>query len=164
MMDILNRRKDWLRFTFCSSTSQSTTSTVSDNQFLCPCGGKSQGKPPAYAACCSRYLDHFDSTPAPDAESLMRSRYTAFVRERADYLLATWHPARRPASIDFDPGVRWLGLEVRAHRVLDANHAEVEFVARLRDASGRASRLHERSRFERDGATGRWSYVDGDSR
>lgn len=137
---------------------------MSGNSLLCPCGRLSSGKPIAYAACCGRYLDHFESTPAPDAESLMRSRYTAFVRERADYLLATWHPARRPGSIDFDTGVRWLGLEVRAHRLLDPAHAEVEFVARSRDASGRASRLHELSRFERDDATGRWSYIDGDLR
>jgi len=113
----------------------------------------------AYAACCGRYLDHFDSVPAPDAESLMRSRYSAFVRERADYLLATWHASRRPATLDFEPGVRWLGLELRAHRQVAADRAEVEFVARLRHASGRASRLVERSLFVRE--DGRWSYVEG---
>ena len=98
--------------------------------------------------------------PAPDAESLMRSRYTAFVRCDADYLRATWAEAHRPASIAFERGVRWLGLEVRSHRRLDADHAEVEFVARQRDAGGRAHRLHERSRFVREG--GRWVYVDGE--
>jgi SEC-C motif-containing protein len=36
----------------------------------------------------------------------------------------------------------------------------VEFIARRRDASGRAIRLHERSRFVRE--QGRWYYVDGD--
>jgi SEC-C motif-containing protein len=60
----------------------------------------------------------------------MRSRYCAFVAERADYLLATWHTSHRPMSIEFDPGTKWLGLEVRSHRQLDAAHAEVEFVAR----------------------------------
>lgn len=89
----------------------------------------------------------------------MRSRYTAFVRERADYLLATWHPSHRPASLDFDAAAQWLGLEVRGHWVKDADHAEVEFVARHR-LGGRAVRLHERSRFVREG--GRWYYVDGD--
>ncbi len=94
-------------------------------------------------------MDDFANTPAPDAESLMRSRYTAFVRERADYLLATWHASTRPASIDFEPGVKWLGLDVRSRSVLDADHAEVEFVARQRNGAGVASRLHERSRFVR---------------
>ncbi len=128
----------------------------------CPCGRLDRsGKPLAPAACCGRYLDAWEQA-APDAESLMRSRYTAFVRERADYLLATWHASRRPPSLDFDAGVRWLGLEVRGHRLLDADHAEVEFVARQRDAGGRAHRLHERSRFVREG--GRWYYVEGDLR
>ena len=126
---------------------------------FCPCGKRSQ----AYAACCGRYLDDLAGTPAPDAESLMRSRYSAFVLERADYLLATWHISRRPRTIEFDPGVKWLGLDVRQHRVLDETHAEVEFVARQKSAGLAAVRLHERSRFERSAdAPGRWYYLDGD--
>jgi SEC-C motif-containing protein len=35
----------------------------------------------------------------------------------------------------------------------------VEFVARHRDSSGRAQRLHEMSRFVRE--HGRWYYIDG---
>lgn len=121
----------------------------------CPCG-----RPLPYAQCCGRYVDDYAGTPAPDAESLMRSRYTAFVREQADYLLATWHASRRPSKVSFDAAVKWLGLEVRDHREVDAMHAEVEFVARQRDKSGRAVRLHERSRFVPE--DGRWYYVDGD--
>ncbi|WP_326539351.1 YchJ family protein [Pseudorhodoferax sp.] len=129
----------------------------------CPCGRLDGRKRPlAYAGCCGRYLDDWAGTPAPDAESLMRSRYTAFVRERADYLLATWHASHRPAQLDFDAGTRWLGLEVKDHQQADAEHAEVEFVARQRDAAGRAHRLHERSRFVREG--GRWYYVEGTHR
>ena len=128
----------------------------------CPCGrADAKGRPLAYSACCGRYLDAGpeDAVPAPDAESLMRSRYTAFVRERADHLLATWHPAHRPATLDFEPGAKWLGLQVRGHRVTGPETAEVEFVARQRVA-GRAVRLHERSRFVRE--AGRWLYLDGD--
>lgn len=88
----------------------------------------------------------------------MRSRYTAFVREDAGYLLATWHSSTRPASLEFDPGARWLGLEVRQHQRIDDAHAEVEFVARHRVA-GRAVRMHETSRFVCE--AGRWWYVDG---
>ena len=130
---------------------------------ICPCGrlqgSGGKAKPLAYADCCGRFIDHWDAQPAPDAECLMRSRYTAFVCERADYLLATWHPSHRPASLDFDAAAQWLGLEVRGHWVQNADHAEVEFVARHR-LGGRAVRLHERSRFVREG--GRWYYVDGD--
>ncbi|VTU30272.1 MULTISPECIES: YchJ family protein [unclassified Variovorax] len=133
----------------------------------CPCGRRDRRELPlAYTQCCGRYLDDFDQTPAPDAESLMRSRYTAFVRERADYLLATWHASTRPAAVSFEPGVKWLGLDLRSRSVLDADHAEVEFVARQRSSAGVASRLHERSRFvrENDGTLDRWYYVDGDLR
>jgi SEC-C motif-containing protein len=128
----------------------------------CPCGRAAKsGKALPYAQCCGRYVEDFAGTPAPDAESLMRSRYSAFVRERGDYLLATWHASHRPPGIDFEPGARWLGLAVKSHVQLDADHAEVEFVARVRDASGRATRLAERSRFvrEADGAQSRWYYL-----
>ncbi len=131
---------------------------------LCPCGkldcASVPWRPLAYAQCCGRYLDDFAAAPALDAESLMRSRYAAFVLERADYLLATWHGSTRPPGVEFDPDVKWLGLEVRQHRLLDAAHAEVEFVARHKSAGRPAVRLHERSRFVREG--GRWLYVAGD--
>ncbi len=135
-------------------------------QAPCPCGRHSpQGKALSGADCCGRYLEHFMDVPAPDAESLMRSRYTAFVLGRPAYLLATWQPDTRPDTLELEPDVQWLGLEVRDHQQTDADHAEVEFVARSRQ-QGSAQRLHERSRFVRlvDGAMSRWLYVDGDTR
>lgn len=88
----------------------------------------------------------------------MRSRYSAFVLEREAYLLHTWHPDKRPAQLEFDTDVKWLGLEVRDAVQRDATHAEVEFVARQKPVSGAAVRLHERSRFEKQ--DGRWLYLD----
>jgi SEC-C motif domain protein len=126
----------------------------------CPCGRlDARNRPLPFAHCCGPFLADLEGTPAPDAESLMRSRYAAFVLEQAGYLRATWHPSTRPAEIAFEPGLKWLGLQVREHRPLDATHAEVEFVARSRLA-GRAHRLHERSRFVCE--DGRWLYVDGE--
>ncbi len=123
----------------------------------CPCGSAHP-----YAACCGRWHAGEARLQAPDAEALMRSRYSAFVLALGDYLRDTWHTSTRPAQpIAFEPGQRWLGLEVRSHRVLDAEHAEVEFVARCKLA-GRAQRQHETSRFVREG--GRWFYVDGEQR
>jgi SEC-C motif-containing protein len=136
---------------------------VLTNQALnaCPCGGvDTRGRPLALAACCGRYLDH--ETPAPDAKCLMRSRYTAFVLNRPAYLLATWHASTRPAELVLDPAAQWLGLTVRHHKPA-GERAEVEFVARSRSAGaggGQAQRLHERSRFVREG--GRWFYLNGD--
>lgn len=124
----------------------------------CPCGrpgAKGQGL--AYASCCGRYLE--SDEPAPDAESLMRSRYSAFVLEREAYLLATWHASTRPDGVSFDAGVKWLGLEVRSVRALGPDLAQVEFVARHKPASGSAVRLHETSEFAREGA--RWLYLHG---
>lgn len=91
----------------------------------------------------------------------MRSRYCAFVRGHVAYLEATWHPSTRPTGLTLEPGQKWLGLEVKRHCLIDAEHAEVEFVARSR-MGGRGVRLHEISRFVREG--GRWFYVDGDMR
>lgn len=130
------------------------------NTDACPCGrANARGHVLAYAQCCGRYLDTEPALAAPDAESLMRSRYSAFVLERPDYLLATWHASTRPQRLELESGIRWLGLEVRQCRTLDATHATVEFVARFRSA-GRAVRQHEHSRFESTG--GLWFYVDGD--
>lgn len=111
----------------------------------------------------------------------MRARYSAYVQRRADrswascprgtrtsmcidYLLATWHASTRPPTLDLDDpqsrATRWLGLQVRAHTIDDADHARVEFVARFRIGGGSAQRLHEVSRFVRE--QGRWYYLDGE--
>ena len=138
----------------------------------CPCGGASAiaatpGRKPTtkaalvYGQCCGRWLEAEAACGplAPDAQQLMRSRYTAFVLEREAYLRATWQAGHRPAHIAFEPGVKWLGLEVRDYRVTSADTAEVEFVARQKPMTGPATRLHERSRFVLE--DGRWLYLDG---
>ncbi len=91
----------------------------------------------------------------------MRSRYSAFVLQLESYLLATWHPATRPASLDLasEPATQWIGLTVKRHAQADETHAMVEFVARYK-VNGRAHRLHEVSRFVR--SEGRWFYLDGE--
>ena len=124
----------------------------------CPCRTPADATP--YGDCCARYHAGPLHLLAPTAEALMRSRYSAFVRGDLDYLLATWHASTRPARLDANPaGLKWLGLAVQRHTVIDADHATVEFVARSKLA-GRAERLHELSRFVRE--DGRWFYVDGD--
>ncbi|CAL9313297.1 YchJ family protein [Streptomyces sp. R02] len=116
----------------------------------CPCG-----LPEPYEECCGRF--HGGVAAAPTAERLMRSRYAAFVRLDAAYLLRTWHPRTRPARLDLDPGTRWTGLEILATEAGSAFHSTGTVTFR---ASFRGGSLHERSRFERvDGA---WVYVDGD--
>lgn len=118
----------------------------------CPCGIKQP-----YANCCERY---HHGTPAPTAEALMRSRYTAYVYGLEDHLLATWHPDTRPAELELahEPTPKWLGLEVRHSAESSETTATVEFIARYK-VGGKAERLHETSRFER--IDGRWYYRDG---
>jgi SEC-C motif domain protein len=126
----------------------------------CPCGKLDAKKQMLTASnCCLPYLE--GKRAAPDAEALMRSRFSAFALENAEYLLSTWHASQRPASLELESGVKWLGLHVQNHTVIDTTHAEVTFVARQRDRTGRAIRMHERSRFLRE--NGCWYYVDGDS-
>lgn len=116
----------------------------------CPCSPDRD-----YAACCAPL---HRGTPAPDAAALMRSRYSAYALGLHGYVLDTWHASTRPSALEPDPAVRWLGLAVRGHVATD-DTAEVEFVARWRSGGASAQRLHERSRFVREG--GRWFYVDG---
>lgn len=57
----------------------------------CPCGRlDARRRPLSHGGCCAPYLADWAGHPAPDAESLMRSRYSAFVLLREDYLRATW--------------------------------------------------------------------------
>lgn len=121
---------------------------------ICPCGSGS-----AYERCCGRW---HSGAAAPDAESLMRSRYSAFVMRNEPYLLATWHHTQRPTSIAFDSNQKWLGLKIVDARATGENTSEVEFIARYRIGGGSAARLHERSRFVKE--DDRWLYVDGDIR
>lgn len=121
----------------------------------CPCGS---GK--AYTACCGAFIDN-GALPAT-AEQLMRSRYSAYVLTREDYLLRTWHESMRPGHLGLqeDSPVKWLGLKILHCEAGGAEDREaiVEFVARFQ-VNGRAERLHEVSRFICE--AGQWLYVDG---
>lgn len=87
----------------------------------------------------------------------MRSRYSAFVKDERAYLLETWHPSTRPAVIEPpEPGLQWLGLDVKRAGLEGQDRGLVEFVARSK-LGGRAHRLHEVSTFVREG--GRWFYL-----
>lgn len=132
-------------------------SSAAANAMACPCGS---GRP--YDTCCGalhRAFAESGALAAPDAQALMRSRYSAYTLDLIDYLLATWHPSTRPESLERgQPDLRWLGLEVRRHERQDADHETVEFIARSK-SGGRAQRMHEISRFVRE--NGAWRYVDG---
>jgi SEC-C motif-containing protein len=119
----------------------------------CPCGTGDR-----FDACCGPILA---GEPAPTAERLMRSRYTAFATGDVDHLARTWHPRTRPADLELVPEQRWVGLRILETSGGGEDDADgvVRFEADWTDGTDRGT-LRERSRFTRRG--GRWVYVDGD--
>ena len=120
----------------------------------CPCGSGEQ-----YGGCCGPRLD--DSNPAPTAEALMRSRYTAFAVGDRDHLLRSWHQRTRPRRLSLDPDQQWVSLQIfgtEAGGLFD-DTGTVEFRAAYR-RHGKPGVLSECSRFAR--VNGKWFYVDGD--
>ena len=119
----------------------------------CPCGSGI-----ALADCCGKW---HQGQPAPSAERLMRSRYSAYTLGLIDYLVATTLPAQQ-AALDRDSmrawslGSTWLGLEVEGSELIDT-HAFVTFTARWHDGDGEHSH-RERSAFVQQ--DGRWYFID----
>lgn len=119
----------------------------------CPCNtGLS------YDECCGRYHAGAD---APTAETLMRSRFSAFVTRDADYLLRTWDPDTRPFDLTL------VDLPVQFYRldILDTvgggpldQEGVVEFEAFYKGDPAGSQR--ERSTFRRIGRE--WVYTAGD--
>ena len=117
----------------------------------CPCGTGLQ-----FGECCLPI--HTGERQAPTAEALMRSRFSAFATGSVEWLLTSWHASTRPATLELDPGIRWLRLDiVDTEGGPFGRKAQVEFRAHYRDADGRGE-LHERSRFVREQG---WQYIDG---
>ena len=123
---------------------------------LCPCGS---ARP--LPDCCAR---HHAGTPAANAESLMRSRYSAYALGQIDYLLRTTLPTQQ-ASLDreaisaWSRQSEWLGLEVSSAEQIPGTpaHAWVTFTARWRDADGEHAH-QERSAFVQLGDS--WYFID----
>lgn len=122
----------------------------------CPCGS---GR--ALTDCCSRY--HLGAL-AENAESLMRSRYSAYVLGLIDYLIDSTLPVQqaglnREAIEAWSRQSQWLGLTVESAETIggQAAHAFVTFVARWQEPDGPHSQ-RERSAFVQVGQ--RWYFID----
>lgn len=125
----------------------------------CPCGS---GR--VLAQCCGPVLD---GAPAPTAEALMRSRYTAFALGAEDHLFRSWWPRTRPDGPYCHPGTRWTGLEIGevvggGEGEPDGAEATVAFTAHYQASDVRGhvvdDAMRERSLFRR--RAGRWLYVE----
>lgn len=130
------------------------------NQELCPC--KSQL---LYAECCQKF--HEGKVLPPNALALMRSRYSAYAKEKIDYIMETSHgdnPKKAQKKEDwikeiqhFSRNTQFVGLEILEF-VDGEREAFVTFRAVLQQGDKDVS-FTERSRFLKD--SGRWFYVDG---
>ncbi|GAB2514392.1 hypothetical protein CATRI_06215 [Corynebacterium atrinae] len=118
----------------------------------CPCGSGL-----TYGECCHKY--HAGAL-APTAETLMRSRFTAFVTRDADYLLRTWDPDTRPFELTLvDLPVTFYRLDILD--VVEGGPLDpqgiVEFEAFYKGDPAGSQR--ERSTFRR--INGQWYYSTG---
>ena len=124
----------------------------------CPCG---TGSP--FADCCEPYIS--GARPAPTAEALMRSRYSAFAKHDVKYIVKTNDPDRddeidEAAILKWMVTSQWQGLEVSSTEAggEDDDAGIVEFVASYRVGDERRKH-HEVALFRK--VEERWVYVEG---
>lgn len=125
----------------------------------CPCGS---GR--ALADCCGPHID--GTTPAPTAEALMRSRYSAYATGAIDYIQATLS-AESKGRFDYEGAQHWSknstwnGLEIHATEAGGESDDTgiVEFTASF-ETAGTPQQHREVARFIRE--DGLWVYEDGD--
>lgn len=128
---------------------------------MCDCGNSLK-----FEECCGPYLN--GTAWPPTAETLMRSRYTAFARADVRYIGKTLiGPAAKDfnekETLDWAKNSQWLGLqilEVKKGQASDST-GTVEFIAKYKQ-DGPVLEHHEVSQFKKD-AQGHWMFLDGDS-
>ncbi|AAZ19911.1 conserved hypothetical protein [Psychrobacter arcticus 273-4] len=130
----------------------------------CPCqinpALNAVSTPLLYQDCCQPYHDGLynqevedsDAIRADTAEHLMRTRYSAFVLVKPEYIVKTTLPAQQDlldikAIENWAKETDWAGLEVVAHTPkLSKRHAQVEFKAYFKTPDGLQAH-HELSTF-----------------
>jgi SEC-C motif-containing protein len=125
---------------------------------LCPCGSGI-----AYPECCEPLIS--GHAGASTAEALMRSRYSAYVKTKIDYIYETTHASQRAQfnreeSIAWSRKAEWHSLEILGIQGGGDQDTEgtVEFVARYREKE-RMVKHHEIAEFVRE--NGVWFFKDG---
>ncbi|GGN21899.1 MULTISPECIES: YchJ family protein [Marinomonas] len=125
----------------------------------CPC---ETGSP--YEMCCGMY--HNNPGTAPTAETLMRSRYTAFALGNFDYIAATQkltdEPNQSASDIqDSNEKTKWIKLEIHSTEegLEKDKKGLVAFSAHFKEGK-HIGRLSERSLFKK--IKGQWFYTSGE--
>lgn len=122
------------------------------NLALCFCGSAIPFKD-----CCQKYID--GNQKPPTALALMKSRYSAYANQNADYLWNTTHSSQREFYFKEDmlhwaTVNKWQKLEI-----ISATENTVEFKAYFLDENKQNQIHHEYSTFKQE--NGSWFYVDG---
>lgn len=123
---------------------------------ICPCGPSIP-----YAQCCGQYIDM--NVLAPTPEALMRSRYTAFVLGKIDYLSQTMQ-GKALKVFKFEglecwlKQIQWQGLIIIRTHMKTTRHGFVTFEATYLE-EGLVKTIHEKSEFKK--INNKWFYVDG---
>lgn len=110
----------------------------------CPCGSTQR-----YQVCCQPL--HEGQTFAHNAEQLMRSRYSAFEKQKINYLVQTTALGQQAqlnqqAILQWSQQNTWQKLEVvNFNAKIDKTHAMVEFKAYYFD--GQSDQVHHETSF-----------------
>lgn len=131
---------------------------------ICPCqinpasNANAIGVPLLYQDCCqpchdgllNNEADKIDGAKPDSAERLMRSRYSAFVLVKPEYIVKTTLPAQQKlldmhAIESWAKETDWAGLEIVVHTPkLGKRHAQVEFKAYFNISDNTADSLEEK--------------------
>lgn len=149
---------------------------------ICPCQvnpvSEAIGAPLLYQDCCQPYHDGLlnneaDGIKAETAKRLMRTRYSAFVLIKPEYIVKTTLPAQQnlleiKAIESWAKETNWAGLEIVTHMPkLDKRHAQVEFKAYFNISDNKDDGIqahHELSAFvkvtDKANNDARWYFLD----
>ncbi len=121
-----------------------------------------RGSGGAFSDCCGPFLE--GKNLPKTAEALMRSRYTAYVRQNISYLKETLWPKYQPGFVESSntqraANLHWTGLSVLETDKGGEGDREgtVLFEAKYL-TGGKLNTLRELSRFRKK--AGRWYYVE----
>lgn len=126
----------------------------------CPCGSHK-----SYDDCCGLYISNKES--APTAEALMRSRYSAYVKEVFSYVYDTYHSNTKQhftlAAIEAQSKeITWLGLRIiETEKGQENDDTGVVKFSASHHINDKTHFLNERSFFSREG--GQWRYINGET-
>ena len=122
----------------------------------CPCGSELN-----YIECCEPYIN---GKPATTAESLLRSRYSAFVKNEISYIKSTTHPEKlhefnETEVREWSTESQWQKLNVNnvVGGTEEDEEGQIEFVANFKQNNQSHSHF-EISTFKK--LDGKWFFYD----